>query len=260
VGDQGSADGTRAIIHKIASEYKGPHKLRVFDCPDTEYRGFIGCNRHMKFLMDRVEGEVAFPQSADDWSMPNRVETQMEVFERTGAAMVTGKMQYEENGSIVGSTTHDTEGWLTMKQVVVERAGSSGCSDWRTDFWHNATPIPELIGSDVWLPPIAVVLGGIYFSKTPVYTYTQTADSGNTGLNGVIRNLAGDDKLPVVEAAQYQLAYAQQELMTWFSKKGLGSQEDLQILYEEMMYKLIAMFELRKQMTYKKLEPYRIAA
>lgn len=260
VGDQGSVDGTRAVLYKLISEYKGPHTVKFYDFPDTEYRSFIGMNRHIAFLMDRAEGDAAFVQCADDWSEPNRIEVQMEVLRRTGADMVAGKMQFEEKGEIIGMTGSDHEGWLSMKQIVEDKTASSCNTDWTTDFWHRAKPIPEIVGPDVWLPPLACAMNGVYMHQTPVYTYTRTADANNTGLEGVARGLVGDDALPVVESAQSQYAYAMYEVLTWLAKKGLGTQEQLDAVHKEMMMRLVSMFELRRQLIYRRVDPYRMVA
>lgn len=258
VSDQASTDGTREVIHKIAETYSGPHELRLLDCPSTEYKGSIGLTRHMNWLMEHVRGEVTLSCAADDYMLPHRAEHVVQCFQETGAQMVACKTQFENGGEVKALTQHDREGWLDMKEIVKGLAVSSSDTNWRTSLWKQAGPMPELCTFDVWLPPIALVLGGVWFTRKVCHTYIQHADVENQGLDGVIRALAPKDQTPVLEAAQFQLTYTYSELMKWFATKGLGSADQLQVIYEQMMEKYMAMLHYRKELIYNRITPYRM--
>ncbi len=69
LSDQGSTDGTTQILDRVATEYRGPHKLTRLDCPLTDRKGMAGLNAHLEWAIAQTDCEAITPMSGDDFCL-----------------------------------------------------------------------------------------------------------------------------------------------------------------------------------------------
>ena len=69
LSDQGSIDGTGAVLDELAARYKGPHTVRRLQCPRIEVRGMPGLNEHVNWAMTQTDADVVMQLSADDYDL-----------------------------------------------------------------------------------------------------------------------------------------------------------------------------------------------
>jgi len=69
LSDDHSSDGTFEVLQQVAADYRGPHRVVV---------------RHYNDLVALAQGELLVTMAADDFSVPDRVERQLDAWEATG--------------------------------------------------------------------------------------------------------------------------------------------------------------------------------
>jgi len=228
LSDQGSTDGTRELLARLAAEYAGPNTLRLLDCPRTERHGMAGMNDHLEWLHDELDCDIFIPATADDYAPPQRAARLVEAFERTGADMVGGVMTVEDpyGKAPTVRSSHAREGWVSVTDTVAAKVGGSSAPAWRTALWKRVRPIPATAGCDVWLPPLACALGGFWFINEVLYTRLEHADVKNTGLEGVLKALPEDQQRPVHETIRFQTARAWAWTVERMCSLNVGTHED----------------------------------
>lgn len=228
LSDQGSTDGTREIFARLAAQYSGPHTVKVLDCPETARVGMAGLNAHLDWLHNTLDCDIFVPSAADDEADPRRAELLVEAFERTGADMVGAAMLFADPAgkAPLARSSFTREGWVTVQDVVEAKVGGSSAPAWRREFWHRVGPAPVLCGCDVWMPPLASVLGGFYYLNTPLYTYFTHADLKNTGLEGVAKALPESERGAIDEHRFFQTAVSWHWVLRRMEALGVGSKED----------------------------------
>lgn len=257
LSDQGSTDGTRELFERLAAEYKGPNTVRVLDCPATANRGMVGLNDHLAWLHAELDAEIFIASAADDCAHPQRAEKIVEAFERTGADMVGSAMLYEDpEGKVApGRSAHNREGWVSIPEVVIGKVGGSCAPAWRRDLWERLTPIPPIGGPDVWMPPLAAALGGLWYINEPLYTYFSHADVKNTGLEGVIKALPETARRPYDENRFFQTATCWQWVLRRMQELGLGADADRQSVLQAAVTHYQAWGDVRTEMTLRREAP-----
>ena len=236
LSDQGSTDGTRELLARLAEEYAFEHEgqpvhhvVRVLDCPETAVRGMAGMNAHLAWLQDQTDAEYFIHASADDDAAPERAAVLVEAFERTGADMVGGAMLFRDPSGVKpdSRTSFGREGWVSVQEMVELKVGGGAAAGWRRDFWHRISPIPGVCGLDVWMPPLACVLGGFYFVNVPLYTYYHHADGNNTGLEGALLAAKTDAEKRVIDEHRFfQTAGAWQWVLRRMESLQVGNMEE----------------------------------
>lgn len=250
LSDQGSTDGTREILDRLAAEYSGPHRVRVLSCPDTALRGMAGMNAHLDWLHATLDADIIVPSASDDYADPERTAVLMEAFERTGADMVGAAMHFARPGEAPhGRSAWAREGWVDVRVCVEHKVGGSCAAAWRRELWQRVSPVPVLAGNDVFLPPLACALGGFWYVNRPLYTYVQHADPRNTGLEGVILALPEAERRPVDEHRLFQTAGAWQWVGKTMRRLGVGVAEDLAAVGEAAFAHYQAWHDVREAMT-----------
>lgn len=263
LSDQGSIDGTRELLARLAGEYAGPHTVRLLDCPRTEARGMAGLNDHLDWLHAELDAEIFVASAADDDAHPERTARLVEAFERTGADMVGGAMYFQRPGEPgpYARSGFTREGWVSVEDCVVQKVGGSSAPAWRRSLWQRLAPIPRLCGVDVWMPPLACVLGGFYYLNEPLYTYWHHADGGNTGLEGALLAAQTDaERRAIDEHRFFQTAAAWQWVAKAMLRIGVGSPKDLSAVRDAAMAHYEAWCNTREAMTLAREapQPFRI--
>lgn len=263
LSDQGSIDGTRELLHRLAGEYEGPHTVRLLDCPNTGPKGMAGLNAHLAWLHAELDAEILVPAAADDDARPDRTAKLVEAFKRTGADMVGAAMHFKNPGAPGphSRSAYAQEGWVSVQACVEQKVGGSAAPAWRRDLWARLGPINEICGVDVWMPPLACVLGGFYYLNEPLYTYYHHADGGNTGLEGAL--LAAKDeaaKRVIDEHRFFQTAAAWQWVLRRMVSLGVGTKEDRHWVQQSIAAHYEAWGDTRMTMTLNREppQPFRI--
>lgn len=257
LSDQGSTDGTRELFERLAAEYQGPNTVRVLDCPDTACGGMAGLNAHLAWLHQQLDAEIFIATAADDYAHPERAAKIVEAFERTGADMVGSAMLFEDPAGQAppSRSAHNREGWVSTGEVVLGRVGGSCAPAWRRSLWERLMPIPALCGPDVWMPPLAAVLGGLWYINEPLYTYVQHADPKNTGLEGVIKALPESARRPLDENRLFQTATAWQWVLRRMQQLGIGAPDERQAVVQAAVTHYEAWGDVRTAMSVNREAP-----
>lgn len=228
LSDQGSSDGTRELLHRLAAEYTGPHTVRLLDCPETALTGMAGLNAHLAWLHAELDCDIFVPSAADDDAHPERTAKLVEAFERTGADMVGAAMQFADPAGRVpvARSAYARTGWVTVADCVFHKVGGSSAPAWRRSLWDRLMPIPALCSPDVWMPPAACLLGGFYYINEPLYTYFTHADADNTGLEGVMRAQPAEAQAGFDELRFFQTAASWQWVLRRMTTLKVGGHDD----------------------------------
>jgi hypothetical protein len=265
LSDQGSTDGTRELLARLTEEYVGGagpypthHTVRLLDCPDTALRGMAGLNAHLAWLMDQTDAEIFIHAAADDDAAPERAAVLMEGFERTGADMVGGAMYFKDPSGQreMSRTSFAREGWCSVREMVELKVGGGAAAAWRRNLWERLSPIPGLCSPDVWMPPLAAVLGGFYFINKPLYTYYHHADARNTGLEGALIAAKDDAARRVIDEHRfYQTAAAWLWVHRAMKRIGVGNADDRAIVLEGVLAHTEAWIDTRTTQTLNREPP-----
>lgn len=208
LSDQGSTDNTYAIMEKMASEYQGKNTVRLLKCPDTEYKGMAGFNRHMAWLHTQTDADLIIVTSADDWNHPERAKRLVEEFEKHKPSLIGTAINFcEPDGKYTGSTAYPQESkFVTAKEHLEKLVGGSSSMAWSRDFYEKVGAIPHSVIVDVYYPFLASQLDGFYFIYEPLYAYIRWADPNNTGLEGIHRAADETGKRQIEEIIGYQIS------------------------------------------------------
>lgn len=201
--DQGSEDSTLAILKDVAGNYDGPNKVRVLQCPETEYRGMCGLNAHLNWLDMQIEGDLVIMCSADDLNHPDRVKHTVRAFEEFSPSYVNTGVEYiEADGSNPRYTDfpNRADRWVLPEETIRHQIGSSGSSAWARDLYQKHGPLQGCEQQDMILPMMALLERGIYYVDMPLHTYIFHASANNTGFMGQMAAAKDDnDKAGLVE-------------------------------------------------------------
>lgn len=218
--DQGSEDDTLDILKKLADEYTGPNTVRVLECPDTEYRGMAGLNRHLNWIHTQITGDLVIMCSADDLNHPDRAKFTVEAFTKYNPSYIGTCVQYlTGRGESKGFTAPARdEGWVDPVENIINLVGSSASSCWSRDLFEKYGPLYGVESQDILLPFFGTLERGLFYINVPLHIYIEHADANNTGLNGVCRAAVEarekeDD--PVKKAELERLEVAAAECNNW---------------------------------------------
>ena len=208
LSDQGSTDNTYAIMEKMASEYKGPNEVKLLKCPDTEFKGMAGFNRHMKWLHDQTDAELIIVTSADDWNHPDRARRIVEVYKEHKPSLIGTAINFVmPDGSYEGTTGYPNESrFVTAREHLERLVGGSSSMAWSREFYEKVGFIPHSAIVDVYYPFLATQMKGFYFIYEPLYAYIRYADPNNTGLEGIHRAADETGKRQLEEIIGYQIS------------------------------------------------------
>lgn len=258
ISDQGSTDGTRAAIDQLVAGYTGPNTVRVLDCPDTARRGMAGLNAHLDWMMRQTDAELVLLSSADDYALPERTVRVVEAFDVSGADMVRNALLYLKPGAAEAhaQTRYARAGLVEVAACIREKVGGSSAAAWRRSFWERVAPLPPLAGEDVYLPPLACVLGGLWFIAEPLHVYVEWADARNTGLQGVIAALPeGRARHPMYENMQFQTAATYHAVLEKMQALQVGSPEQRGEVARAVWGRCVHWLQVRMQMALEGVAP-----
>jgi glycosyltransferase involved in cell wall biosynthesis len=79
LSDDGSSDGTFAILQSMAAAYRGPHQVRA-----RRNAVNLGIGAHYNTLIEETSGELLVTAAGDDVSMPERVQKLTQAWDASG--------------------------------------------------------------------------------------------------------------------------------------------------------------------------------
>jgi len=258
ISDQGSEDGTLQIIKDLVSKYEGPNKVSILECPLIRYKGMAGLNSHLNWLNDTVDADIFICSSADDYSHPDRTKRVVEGFENTQADMVLTQQYFaDENHTVNAITFHPKESkWITTKECIENLVGGSSSQAWSREFFKKAGPIPYLVSPDFYLATLASARKGLYFIAEPLHTYVKHNNPDNTGLEGKMRAVNGNDveRMKLTELSCYQIGTGYLEISKKFQEWKVP-EETLYTVVDHMVSQCSLWISVRNSMDMLKVQP-----
>lgn len=262
LSDQGSTDGTMQIIRELALSYRGPHKVTVLSCPETEPKGMRGMNAHLDWIMSQIEEDVVLITSADDLLKPERTAKVVEAFEKHKPDMVlTGLLFMDPDGTYMGSTAHDqADGLLDPELCLTNLVGGSTSHAMTREFYEAVGGFGGICGFDAYMPFLATIRKGAWFIKEPLHVYVRHVDPENTGLEGAYR--AGDEnkKMQLEELMHFQVQTSYLHAIQTMDEWGVDNERVKMTLLNEILGRAAAWSRVRERMTIAGVAPLPLKA
>lgn len=187
---QPSEDDTLAVVQKTVAGYQGPNTVRVLECPDGEYRGMAGLNRHFNWLHQQIDGDIVIMCSADDYNEPGRAAQTVAAFQKHKVSYVGTRVIYEDpDGTYRGETGFPDRSsrHVMMDEAIAHLVCSSASSAWARDLWTKYGPLDGIEAQDMVLPMMAFFERGVYYVDEPLHHHVLHAGLDNTGIEGQMR-------------------------------------------------------------------------
>ena len=124
--DQGSTDGTLQRIEALSGNYDGKNTVRVIHCPLHEFKGMMGVNAHIDWIMSQTDADFIVQCTADDVNDIDRAAKTVAAYKETGASMVNAGIQFMQTDGDSEATRYPTKsGFVTATEVMRELVGGS---------------------------------------------------------------------------------------------------------------------------------------
>ena len=215
LSDQGSTDGSLDILKYHQSAYRGPHKVRLLQCPVTEPKGMSGFNAHIHWMMGQTDADLIIIVSADDLNHPDRVKRTVEEYQMHRPSFIGTKMQFltpPADGSlkmeVEGITAFDPKGsrFITAREHIEQLVGGSVSTAWDREFYEKIGGLSRHMIPDVYLPFLATLDRGFYMIDEQLFAYIRHPGEGNTGIGGRMLAVEQDGEMLFLnELANYQI-------------------------------------------------------
>lgn len=262
VSDQGSADGTRKVIHETAKEYKGPNKLTLLDCPITKYKGMPGLNQHLNWLVQTVDADMFMCSAADDFSLPRRAEVTVAAFEKHNPSMVATGMYFgepcEAQGVKYGGETGypEADGWVNPEEMFRRYIGGSTTQAWTREFYEKIGGLEGVGSPDIIMPFIACMDKGMWYVHERLHTYCRIVGKDNTGLQSVMDAMKTDaERLQVEELIHFQVMCGLYSCLGKVQACRLTTDEALHTITEQILDRNASWLNIRQKMTFEGVPP-----
>jgi hypothetical protein len=204
ISDDASTDDTWAIIEDELRGYTGPHTVKPGR--HTARRG----ERNMWETCAAASGDYIVVFHDDDVAAPERASRLLEVFERTGAAVVsTNARLMDAAGADYGVLLADEpSGWLTPEEIVAEwnRKQLGATQAYARAVFHDFPPwSPGFAWGafDHILPFRGALLGGCYFLDETLVHWRQ---HGTTMSKDILGFGASSEAARETNAARFAIA------------------------------------------------------
>lgn len=215
LSDQSSTDGTFEMMEKTVAELGVPerHKVDFIRCPIEGPYGMRAANGHTLWLVDKCEEEWVFQCSADDYSLPHRVERCMYATASNNCAAVACTMFFTKEGEELGQNTPISgypreSGYVSGGQGLLNLAYGSTIQGWNRKFFLKAGSAGDVTG-DVFHGYLASLDLGYYAIAEPHHVHVQHVSAENMGFEGKMKaaEATGDHEIMtrVNELNRFQL-------------------------------------------------------
>ncbi len=261
VSVQPSGDDTLGEVRRAVEGYEGPNEVRVLKCPDGEYRGMAGLNRHFKWLHQQIVGDVVIMCSADDYNEPERAARTVAAFAEHRVSYVGTRVIYERpDGKVVGETGFPDRRsrHILMEEAIRDLICSSASSAWSRDLWVKYGPLAGVEAQDMILPMMAFFERGVYYVDEPLHHHVLHAGADNTGLEGQLRAAEGIEAKRLGEVNAFHNVHHWGSVYRRIVERGYLSRVPPAIhgaLAERVMNAAWAWVEAREALTMARIEP-----
>lgn len=260
LSDQGSTDGTREILDEEARTYSGPNTVRRLNCPITEPRGMLGLNVHFDWCMTQTDADVVLQLSADDYTLPTRMEKVRAVFREHGPSMVLCGMYYvgQEMEHLGDGVTPAADGYGKLDEIVSNSLGGSSAHAWTRTFYEKIGGLGYQIGSqDIVMPFLAACDNGCYFITERLHCYRKCIGPENTGLEGIFFHYpeGSKERQQYEELIHFQVIAGLYTVLRVMDKNGWRTPEREQALATALLDRACGWTIAREKLTLAKIHP-----
>lgn len=261
LSDQGSTDGTTAILEEAARTYNGLHKVRFIQCPILEPRGMAGLNTHINWTMTQTDADVVCQLSADDFAMQGRVQQVLDAFEAHKPSMVlTGMFYVSEDLQYLGeSMWPDKDGWCEVAEMYPKFVGGSASQAWSHSFWDRMGPLEGVGSQDVVMPFVAACTPErAYYLHARLHAYRKVADLNNTGLEGILHAVpesSHTERVALEELIHFQVIAGHYAALRKLDHMGLRSEAANQALAQAILDRAASWTHIRERMSLERIPP-----
>lgn len=193
LSDQGSTDGTYEVMEKTVAELGVPerHKVELIRCPIEGPYGMRAANEHTLWLMGKCEEDWVFQCSADDYSLPQRVEKCMAAMATNPCSAVACTVYFtrpemKEGQEIPVSGYPRESGYVSGGQGLTNLAYGSTIQGWNRQWFLKVGSAGDVTG-DVYHGYLASLDKGYYVIAEPHHVHVQHASFDNMGFEGKMR-------------------------------------------------------------------------
>lgn len=172
LSDDCSTDGSFGIMERLASEYRGSHRVVLNRNPRN-----LGIGAHVNRVMELATGELIIASAGDDVSFTtraSRIVSAWTAYGRKPDCICSMVIRMSPDGIDLGLNEFRTHN-LWHDQAYVARHG--GCTlgaanAWTRRLWDAFGPINSLvINEDIVIPFRASLMGGVCFVYEPLVRY-----------------------------------------------------------------------------------------
>jgi hypothetical protein len=259
LSDQGSVDGTGAVMDDLARTYGGPHTVRRLQCPVVAPRGMPGLNEHINWAMTQTDADVVVSLSADDYDLAQRVELVAAAFEVHKPSMVLGGMYYvSEKMEYQGETPWPQEdGWCKVEEMFPKLVGGSTIQSWSAEFFHKVGGLSGVGSPDVVLPLLACLDKGAWYSHTRAHCYRRVIGPQNTGLESIwgAHPENSPQRLQLEELMHFQVMAGHYATLAKMYAAGLRREDAVQALASAILDRSASWVNTRQKMSFAQVPP-----
>jgi hypothetical protein len=262
LSDNGSEDGSKALLDDLARSYNGPHKVRRLDCPYNGMAGMAGLNHHLNWIMTQTDADVVMSLAGDDYDLAQRSEMTIAAFEEHNPSMVLGGMYYvTEDMKYLGETpfldVKDGSRWATLKDMTEHKMGGSTIQAWSREFFDAIGPMEGVGSIDVAWPMLAILMKGAWAIAPRIHCYRTVVGVGNTGLESVWKAYPEDDprRLQTEELIHFQVMAGHYFTLARMNKLNLATEEAVNALAQAILDRSASWNNVRQKMSFEGISP-----
>ena len=172
LSDDGSTDGTFAIMEELAHSYHGPHQVQLNRNPRN-----LGIGGHVNRVMELVAGDLVVVAAGDDISVPHRTASIAEVWLGSGRRAMSihsAVTEMDADGSLLSLRGFNgAEALNDTARVARKGIGILGASHaWAREVFDRFGPMmSDIVNEDVVIPFRSSLLGTVAYIEEPLVRY-----------------------------------------------------------------------------------------
>jgi hypothetical protein len=256
--DHSSTDGSYEILCDLAAEHQ---RGKIMRCPLTNWRGILGLNAHMAWVMRQLTHEIIISASADDYNDPTRAEKVLAAFLKakpdyvmTRVRFMTADNKVHETPSIGG------DGFVPLGSNLMYQFGLQSGGAWTRELWEKVGPMRGIEAPDLILPCMAAAQGGLYMVDEALHEAINVADPHGVSTERAIQAAQDEgndaDMVRLVETNQYQFTSSHISLLERLGENNVPmNSETVQNLQTKLIVAARGWAHARDRLSLSRLEP-----
>lgn len=210
ISDQGSTDNTFSeILRAVTENSPNHHTVKIVECPIRGPSSMLMANLHFEWAWQQTSPDCdwIFQCSADDYSLPQRVEVCLEAIANNPCSSIATTMYFENPADTKG---HQLSGYPSESGYIVPGVGITNLAYGSCIAAYSREFLTK-VGSgghntiDVLFGFFAALDKGFYVVANPQHVHVMHADPNNAGFGGRMRSATGDEAFRVLELNNFQL-------------------------------------------------------